>query len=96
MIYITKSEKSLKESECQAEISARKSIVTNHWCLLCNINKDSTDENKHDVNRYSLIKADTKINNKHELLKIRWDYWDDNALNLQQFNTQKRLKIKAA
>jgi len=85
----------LKKSECQAEISARKSIVTDHWCLSCNINKDSTDENKHDVDKYSLMKTDTKIDNKHELLKIRWSYWDDNALNLQQLDTQKRLKIKA-
>jgi len=61
---------------------------------LCNINKDSTNENKHDIDRYSLMKADTKINNKHELLKIRWSYWDDNALNSQQLDTQKRLKIK--
>jgi len=74
MIYITENERSLKESEHQAEISARKSIATDHQRLLCNINKDSTDENKHDINRYSLIKADTKINNKHELLKIRQSY----------------------
>ncbi len=40
------------------------------------------------------MKADTKINNKHKLLKIRWSYQDDNALNLQWLNTQKRLKIK--
>ncbi len=74
MIYITESERSLKESECQAEISARKSIATNHQHLSCNINRDSTDENKHDVNKYLLMKADTKINNKHELLKIRRSY----------------------
>ena len=42
------------------------------------------------------MKADTKIDNKHELLKIRWNYQDDNALNLQWFDIQKRLKIKAA
>ncbi len=42
------------------------------------------------------MKVDTKINNKHELLKIRRSYWDDNALNLQQLDTQKRSKIKAA
>jgi len=95
MIYITENERSLKESEHQAEISARKSIATDHQRLSCNINKDSTDENKHDINRYSLIKADTKINNKHELLKIRRSYWDDSALNLQQLDTQKRSKIKA-
>ena len=41
------------------------------------------------------MKADTKINNKHELLKIRQSYWDDSALNLQQLDTQKRSKIKA-
>ena len=86
----------MKESEHQAEISARKSIATNHQHLLCDINRDSTDENKHDVNRYSLIKADTKINNKHELSKIRRSYQDDNALNSQWLDTQKRLKIKAA
>ena len=74
MIYITKNEKSSKKSECQAEISARKSIVTNHQHLSCNINRDSTDENKHDVNKYSLMKVDTKINNKHELLKIKRSY----------------------
>jgi len=28
-------------------------------------------------------------------LKIRWSYWNNDALNLQQLNTQKRLKIKA-
>jgi len=71
MIYITKSERSSKESERQAEISARKSIATDHQRLSCNINRNSTDENKHDVNKYSLMKADTKIDNKHELLKIR-------------------------
>ncbi len=81
MIYITKSERSLKEFEHQVEINARKSIATNHQRLSCNINRDSTNENKHDVNKYSLTKADTKINNKHKLLKIRWSYQDDNALN---------------
>jgi len=95
MIYITKSERSLKESEHQAEINARKSIVTDHQCLSCNINRDFTDENKHDVNKYSLMKADTKIDNKHEFLKIRRSYQDDNALNSQRLNIQKRLKIKA-
>jgi len=63
---------------------------------LNSINRDFTDENKHDVDRYSLTKADTKIDNKHELLKIRRSYWDDSVLNLQQLDTQKRLKIKAA
>jgi len=62
---------------------------------LCNINKDSTDENKHDIDKCSLTKTDTKIDNKHELLKIRWDYQDDNASNSQRLDTQKRLKIKA-
>ena len=95
MIYITEDERSSKESECQTKINARKSIVTDHWCLSCDINRDFTDENKHDIDKYSLMKADTKINNKHELLKIRWSYWDDNALNLQQLDIQKRLKIKA-
>ena len=87
MIYITKNEKSSKKTECQAEISARKSIVTDHQCLSCNINRDSTDENKHDVDKYSFTKVDIKINNKHELLKIERSYWDNNALNLQQFDT---------
>ncbi len=85
----------MKESEHQAEINARKSIVTNHQHLLNDINRDFTDENEHDVDKYSLMKADTKINNKHELLKIRRSYQDNNALNLQWFNIQKRLKIKA-
>jgi len=74
MIYITESERSSKESEHQAEINARKSIATDHQRLSCNINKDFTNENKHDVDRYSLMKVDTKINNKHELLKIRRSY----------------------
>jgi len=87
MIYITKSERLSKESEHQAEISARKSIVTDHQCLSCDINKNSTDENKHDIDKYSLMKADTKINNKHELLKIKQSYQDDNALNLQRLDT---------
>ena len=69
--------------------------MTNHQCLSCNINKDSTDRNKHSVDKYSSTKADTKVNNEHELLKIRWSYWDNNMLNLQQLDTQKRLKIKA-
>ncbi len=87
MIYIIRSERSSKEFEHQAEISARKSIVTDHQHLSCNINRDSTDENKHDVDKYSLMKIDTKIDNKHELSKIRRSYQDDNALNLQQLNT---------
>jgi len=62
---------------------------------LCNINKDFTDKNKHSVNKYSSIKADTKVNNEHELSKIRWSYWDNKVLNLQQLDIQKRLKIKA-
>ncbi len=81
MIYITENERSSKESEHQAEISARKSIATNHQHLSCNINRDFTNENKHDVNRYSLTKADIKINNKHELLKIKRSYQDNNASN---------------
>jgi len=71
MIHVAKSEESLKRSECQAEISTRKSIVTNHQHLSCNINKDFTDRNKHNVDRYSSIKVDTKVDNEHELLKIR-------------------------
>jgi len=71
MIYITKSERSSKESECQVEISARKSIMTDYQCLSSDINKDSINENEHDINKYSLMKADTKINNKHELSKIK-------------------------
>ncbi len=82
MIYITESERLSKESERQAEISARKSIVTDHQRLSCDINRDFTDENKHNVDRYSLTKADTKIDNKHELLKIRRSYQDNNASNL--------------
>jgi len=74
MIYITKNERSLKQSEHQIEINARKSIATDHQCLLSNINRDSTDENEHDINKYSLMKVDTKINNKHEFLKIRQSY----------------------
>jgi len=62
---------------------------------LSNINRDFTDKNEHNINKYSLTKADTKINNKHKLSKIRQSYQDDNVLNLQQLNTQKRLKIKA-
>ncbi len=62
---------------------------------MSNINRDSTDENEHDVDKYSLTKVDTKINNKHEFLKIRWSYQDNSALNLQWLNIQKRLKIKA-
>ncbi len=42
------------------------------------------------------MKADIKINNKHEFLKIERSYWDDNASNLQWLDIQKRLKIKAA
>ncbi len=40
------------------------------------------------------MKVDTKINNKHKLSKIERSYWDDSALNLQQLNIQKKLKIK--
>ncbi len=42
------------------------------------------------------MKADTKVDNEHELLKIRWSYWDDDALNSQWLDIQKKLKIKAA
>jgi len=71
MIHVTKSEKSLKKSEYQVEISTRKSIATNYQCLSCDINKDSTNRNKHSINKYSSMKADTKVNNEHELSKIR-------------------------
>jgi len=87
MIYITENKRSSKEFKHQAEISARKSIATDYQCLSCDINRDSTDENKHDIDRYSLMKADTKINNKHELLKIRQSYQDNSALNSQQLDT---------
>ena len=71
MIHVTKNEESLKRSERQAEISTRKSIATNHQCLSCDINKDFTDRNKHSINKYSFMKVDIKVNNEHELLKIR-------------------------
>jgi len=71
MIYVTESEESSKRSECQAEISTRKSIVINHQCLSCYINKDFIDRNKHSVDKYSSTKVDTKVNNEYELLKIR-------------------------
>ncbi len=87
MIYITESEKSSKEFKHQAEISIRKKIVTDHQCLSNNINRDFTDENENDVDKYSLMKADTNINNKHELLKIKQSYQDDNVLNLQWLDT---------
>ena len=71
MIHVTKNKESLKRSEHQTEISIRKSIVTNHQCLLCDINRDFTDRNKHNVNKYSSMKVDTKVNNEHELSKIK-------------------------
>ncbi len=63
---------------------------------MCNINKDFTDRNKHSIDKYSSMKADTKVDNEHELSKIRWSYWDDDVLNLQWLDTQKRLKVKVA
>ncbi len=87
MIHITKNEESLKRFKHQAEISTRKSIATNHQHLSCNINKDFTDRNKHSVDRYSSTKADIKVNNEHELSKIKWSYWDDDALNSQRLDT---------
>ena len=95
MIHVTESEKSSKRSEHQAEISIRKSIVTNHWRLSCNINKDSTNRNKYNIDRYSFMKVNTKVNNKHKLLKIEWSFWDNDVLNLLQLVIQKILKIKA-
>jgi len=71
MIHVTENEKLSKRSECQAKISTRKSIMTNHQCLSCDINKDFTDRNKYNVNRYSFMKADTKVDNKHKLSKIK-------------------------
>ncbi len=53
------------------------------------------NRNKHSINKYLFMKADIKVDNEHELLKIRWDYWDNDASNLQWLDTQKRLKIKA-
>jgi len=55
--------------------------VINHQCLSCDINRDSTDRNKHSVNKYLFMKADTKVNNKHELSKIRWSYWNNECSN---------------
>ena len=94
MIYITENERSSKESEHQAEINARKNIVTDHQCLSCNINKDSTDENKHDVDRYSLIKAKSVVelklswverNQLNSILSLSWSWVDlsQSELNLR-------------
>ena len=94
MIYITENERSSKESEHQAEINARKNIVTDHQCLSCNINKDSTDENKHDVDKYSLIKARSVVelklswverNQLNSILSLSWSWVDlsQSELNLR-------------
>ncbi len=84
----------MKRSEYQTKISTRKSIATNHQHLSCDINRNFTDRNKHSVDKYSFMKVDIKVDNEHKLLKIRWSYWDDDVLNLQRLDTQKRLKIK--
>ncbi len=42
------------------------------------------------------MKVDTKVDNEYKLSKIKWSYWDDDVLNLQQLDIQKKLKIKAA
>ena len=69
--HVTKNEESSKRFEHQVEISTRKNIVTNHQHLSCDINRNSTNRNKYSINKYSSTKVDTKVNNEHELLKIR-------------------------
>lgn len=53
MVHATEGEGSSERSERQAEINTRKSIATDYRRLSCNINRDSTSRNKHDVDRYS-------------------------------------------
>ena len=87
------------DTNAEKQAAARTSSIASSSIdkpLVDNINRDSTGRNKHSVDRYSSTKADTKVDNEHELSKIRWSYWDDNASNSQRLDTQKGSKIKAA
>ncbi len=45
--------------------------MINYQRLSCDINRDFTDRNKHSIDKYSFMKADTKVNNEYELSKIK-------------------------
>jgi len=42
------------------------------------------------------MQVNTKINNKYKLTKVKQNYRNNNASNLQQFNFKKKSKIKVA
>jgi len=42
------------------------------------------------------MQINTKINNKYKFTRVKQSYRNNNALNLQQFNFEKRSKIKVA
>jgi len=63
---------------------------------LSNINKDFTNKDKHSVDKYLFTQINTKINNKYKFTRVKQSYRDNNALNSQQFNFEKKSKIKVA
>jgi len=63
---------------------------------LSDINKNFINKDKHNINKYLFTQIDTKINNKYKFTRVEQSYCDNNALNLQQFNLKKKLKIKIA
>jgi len=63
---------------------------------LSNINKNYTNKNKYNINKYLSTQINTKINNKYKFTKVKQSYCDNNTSNSQQSNFKKRLKIEVA
>jgi len=63
---------------------------------LNNINENLINKDKHNIDKYLSTQVNTKINNKYKLTRVKQNYCDNDASNSQQFNFEKRLKIKVA
>jgi len=72
----------------------KKSVITNYRYLSNNINKDFINRDKYNINKYLFIQINTKIENKYKFIKVKRSYCDNNTLDLQQFNLEKRSKTK--
>ena len=63
------------DTNAEKQAAARTSSIASSSIdkpLVDNINRDSTGRNKHSVDRYSSTKADTKVDNEHELTNMNF------------------------
>jgi len=63
---------------------------------LSDINKKFINKDKHNIDKYLSTQVNTKINNKYKFTRVKQSYRNNDASNLQQFNFEKKTKIKVA